>query len=80
MTAQDIKILEKIQEFGAEEQETDFILPKVDEQEWRAECLRVDKKLQEISVLAKESRKKHGYRVFDTVKLSSSVNTLLFRK
>ena len=38
-----------------------MIVGRIDEQEWKAECLRMEKKLGEISTGAKEYRKRFGY-------------------
>lgn len=51
-----------------------MIFAKVQEHEWKAECMRVDKKLTELVSQAKEARRKNDHQHFDTVKIRSSVN------
>ena len=59
-----MKLLEKIQEYGAEDEEKDIIVAKVDEKQWKNQCMRVEKKLNDITSQAKEARKKSGHQNF----------------
>ena len=61
---EDRQLLEKIQEYGGEEEDKEMILGKVDEKEWKLECMRVEKQLHDITSYAKEARKKHGHQNF----------------
>lgn len=49
-----------------------MIVGRVDEKEWKGECLRLEKKLGEISTGAKEYRKRHGYTNIETSKVCSA--------
>lgn len=53
-------MIDKIEELEDEEDKM-MIHGKADEREWKAECLRLEKKFTEITNGAKEARKKHGY-------------------
>ena len=68
----DAKLLEKIQQFD-DEDEHNMIFGKADERQWRAQCLRVEKKLSEITTHAKQAKRKSGHQHFDTAKISTSV-------
>lgn len=51
-----------------------MIFAKVNENEWKTECSRVEKKLNDITASAKEARKKGSHQNFETIKINSSVN------
>lgn len=59
-----MKLLEKIHQYGAEDEEKDIIVAKVDEKQWKNQCMRVEKKLNDITSQAKEARKKSGHQNF----------------
>ena len=46
-----------------------MIVGRADEKEWRAECLRLEKKFTEISASAKDARKKGGYINAETARI-----------
>jgi hypothetical protein len=53
-----------------------MIVGRADEKEWRAECLRLEKKLAEIGTAAKEARKK-SYTSAETARVCQAVSRLL---
>lgn len=50
-----------------------MIVGRVDEREWKAECLRLEKKLADIGTSAKDARKKGGYIHAETARISQAV-------
>ena len=56
-----------------------MIVGNADEKEWRAECLRLQKKLADIGTAAKDARKKGGYIYAETARISQSVTVKLPR-
>lgn len=65
--------IDKIEELEEEENRM-MIVGKVDEMEWKAECLRLEKKFNELSTGAKEARKKHGFTNVETARVCSAVS------
>jgi hypothetical protein len=50
-----------------------MIVGKVDEKEWKSECLRLEKKFNELSTGAKEARRKHCYTNVEIARTSTAV-------
>lgn len=57
-----------------------MIVGRVDEREWKAECLRLEKKLADIGTSAKDARKKGGYIHAETARISQAVHIFIFQK
>jgi hypothetical protein len=56
-----------------------MIVGRADEREWKAECLRLEKKFADITAGAKEARKKNGYSNIETAKIATAVSRLPLR-
>lgn len=56
-----------------------MIVGRADEREWKAECLRLEKKLADIGTSAKDARKKGGYIHAETARISQAVTDSLVR-
>ena len=53
-----------------------MIVGRVEEQEWKSECLRLEKKLTEIGSAAKDARKRGVYVNVETARMSQAVRYL----
>ena len=58
-----------------EEENRMMIVGQVDEKQWKAQCLRLEKKLAEIGTAAKDARKKGGFVNAETARISQAVHT-----
>jgi hypothetical protein len=56
-----------------------MIVGRADEREWRAECLRLEKKLADIGTAAKDARKKGVYTNAETARICQAVTPPLYR-
>ena len=56
-----------------------MIVGRVEEQEWKSECLRLEKKLAEIGTAAKDARKRGVYVNVETARMSQAVNIFQYR-
>lgn len=56
-----------------------MIVGRADEREWKAECLRLEKKFSDITAGAKEARKKNGYANIETAKIATAVSRVQLR-
>lgn len=56
-----------------------MIVGRADEREWRTECLRLQKKLADVGIAARDARKKGSYSNVETARICQAVVVFLPR-